>query len=48
MSPIEEFEENLAEIKRYQPNAWRIFWTGVNPFAMSYEHFKLRVLTVRS
>ncbi len=47
MSPMEEFEEDLAEIKRYQPNARRIFWTGANPFAMSYENLKLRALTVR-
>ena len=47
MSPIEEFEEDLTEIKNYQPNARRIFWTGANPFAMSYENLKLRALTVR-
>ncbi len=47
MSPIEEFEEDLAEIKKYQPNARRIFWTGANPFAMSYKSLKLRALTVR-
>lgn len=47
MSPIEEFEEDLAEIKTYQPYAKRIFWTGANPFAMSYENLKLRALTVR-
>ncbi len=47
MSPMEEFEEDLAEIKSYQPNARRIFWTGANPFAMSYENLKLRALTVR-
>ena len=47
MSPMEEFEEDLAEIKRYQPNARRIFWTGANPFAMSYENLRLRALTVR-
>ncbi len=47
MSPIEEFEEDLAEIKGYQPYARRIFWTGANPFAMSYENLKLRALTVR-
>lgn len=47
MSPIEEFEEDLAEIKQYQPYARRIFWTGANPFAMSYENLKLRALTVR-
>ena len=47
MSPMEEFEEDLAEIKSYQPYARRIFWTGANPFAMSYENLKLRALTVR-
>lgn len=47
MSPMEEFEEDLAEIKSYQPYARRIFWTGANPFSMSYENLKLRALTVR-
>ena len=47
MSPIEEFEEDLAEIKSYQPYARRIFWTGANPFAMSYDNLKHRALTVR-
>ncbi len=44
---MKEFEEDLAEIKTYQPNARRIFWTGANPFAMSYENLRLRALTVR-
>lgn len=47
MSPIEEFEEDLAEIKKYQPYARRLFLTGANPFAMSYENLKLRALTVK-
>lgn len=47
MSPIEEFEKDLAEIKTYQPYARRIFWTGANPFAMDYSNLKLRALTVR-
>lgn len=47
MSPMEEFEEDLAEIKRYQPYARRIFWTGANPFAMSYENLRLRARMVR-
>lgn len=47
MSPIEEFEEDLAEIKDYQPYARRIFLTGANPFAMSYENLKLRALIIR-
>ncbi len=47
MSPMEEFEADLAEIKMYQPDARRIFLTGANPFAMNYENLKLRALTVR-
>ena len=47
MSPLEEFEADLAEIKSYVPNTRRIFWTGANPFAMSYDNLKLRALTVR-
>lgn len=47
MSPVDEFEEDLAEIKSYQPNARRVFLTGANPFAMSYENLRLRALTVR-
>ena len=47
LSPIKEFEEDLAEIKSYQPYARRIFWTGANPFAMSYDNLKLRALTAR-
>lgn len=47
MSPIKEFEEDLAEIKHYQPYARRLFWTGASPFAMSYDNLKLRALTVR-
>lgn len=47
LSSLKEFEENLAEIKSYQPNARRIFLTGANPFALSYETLKPYVLTVR-
>lgn len=48
MSPMEIFEQDLAEIKSYQPHARRIFWTGASPFAMSYDNLKLRALTVRN
>jgi radical SAM superfamily enzyme YgiQ (UPF0313 family) len=47
MSPLSEFEEDLNEIKSYQPNARRIFITGANPFALSYERIKPYILTVR-
>ena len=47
ISPLSEFEEGLNEIKSYQPNARRIFITGANPFALSYERIKPYILTVR-
>lgn len=47
MSPLSVFEKDLAEIKQFQPYTRRIFWTGANPFAMSYENLKLRALMVR-
>ena len=47
LSPIEEFEADLEEIKFYQPYARRLFWTGGNPFSLSYQNLKLRALTVR-
>lgn len=46
MSPLKEFEEDLAELKKYQPTARRIFWTGANPFVMSYENLHERALLV--
>ncbi|MCI8285397.1 MAG: radical SAM protein [Firmicutes bacterium] len=47
ISPLSEFEADLNEIKTYQPNARRIFITGANPFALSYERLKPYILTVR-
>lgn len=47
MSPLEEIEEDLAEIRRYQPRARRVFWTGGNPFAMNYENLSIRARLVR-
>lgn len=36
MSPISEIESDLAVIQEYQPFARRLFLTGANPFALSY------------
>lgn len=47
VASLAEFERNLDEIKSYQPNARRIFLTGANPFALSYERLKPYILTVR-
>lgn len=44
---LAEFEEDLREIQSYQPYARRIFLTGANPFALSYEKLKPYILTVR-
>lgn len=46
MSPLEEWAEDLKELQFYQPTARRIFWTGANPFVMSYENLKTRALMV--
>ena len=46
MSPLKEFEDDLAELRKYQPTARRIFWTGANPFVMSYENLAKRALLV--
>lgn len=47
LSPMAEFEADLAELQQYQPTAKRLFWTGADPFSLSYEQLKLRALTVR-
>lgn len=47
MASLGQFEEDLQEIKDYQPHARRLFLTGANPFALSYERLKPYVLTVR-
>lgn len=46
MSPLEEWRADLAELASYQPYARRIFWTGANPFVMSYEKLRERALAV--
>lgn len=47
MSPMEELEEDLAEIKAAQPYARRVFLTGANPFAMSFDQLSQRAMTIR-
>lgn len=48
LSPLNEWEEDLKELSYYQPTARRIFWTGANPFAMSYENLKTRAFLVHN
>lgn len=47
MSPLEEFEEDLAEIQKFAPRTRRVFWTGANPFAMDYQNLALRAQLTR-
>lgn len=47
LSPLAEFEGDLAEIQRLQPNARRVFWTGASPFVLRYEELRLRALVTR-
>lgn len=48
MSPLQEFQEDLEELAKYQPTARRIFLTGANPFVMSYEKLAERALLVHN
>lgn len=36
VSPLSEVEEDLRVIKQWQPRARRVYLTGANPFALSY------------
>lgn len=36
MSPLSEIEEDLQVIRQWQPRARRLYLTGANPFALSY------------
>lgn len=36
MSPLSEIEEDLRVIRQWQPRARRVYLTGANPFALSY------------
>ena len=40
MSPLSEVEEDLKEISRYHRNAKRVFFTGANPFVLSFDKLK--------
>lgn len=37
MSPLSEIEEDLQVIRAWQPRARRVYLTGANPFALSYD-----------
>lgn len=45
MSPLDEIRQDLEVIQEYQPFARRLFLTGANPFALSYNRlFQLGIL----
>lgn len=47
LSPITEIEEDLRVIQTYQPKARRVFLTGANPFALSYNRLLELGLLIR-
>ncbi len=40
MSPLSEVEEDLKEMSNYYRNAKRVFFTGANPFVLSFDKLK--------
>lgn len=40
MSPLAEVEEDLKEISHYYRNTKRVFFTGANPFVLSFDKLK--------
>ncbi len=40
MSPLSEVEADLKEMSRYYRNAKRVFFTGANPFVLSFDKLK--------
>lgn len=47
MSPLSEVEEDLKEISCYYRNAKRVFFTGANPFVLSFDKLKTLAGLVR-
>lgn len=47
MSPISEIEEDLQVIRQWQPRARRVYLTGANPFALSYNRLMGIALLLR-
>lgn len=47
LSPISEVEADLKVIRNYQPKARRVFLTGANPFALSYNRLLELGLLIR-
>ncbi len=48
MSPLSEVEEDLKEISRDYRNAKRVFFTGANPFGLSFDKLKTLAGLVRT
>ncbi len=47
LTPMEEFEADLREIKAYQPHARRVFLTGGNPFALPFARLEAYIGAIR-
>ena len=46
VSPMSEIVSDLEIIRHYQPRARRVFLTGANPFALSFDRLKELAMTV--
>ncbi len=47
MSPFDEIEADLRIAQQYQPQARRVFLTGANPMALSFDRLKTLAITIR-
>ena len=47
MATMEELEQEIALIKHYQPNTRQIYFTGEDPFVLSYEKIKKILLKIQ-
>lgn len=47
VSPMEEIEEDLAEIRESNPNAERIYLLSADPFSLGFEKLKAIALKIK-
>ena len=46
IAPLERFERDLDEVKRFVPSTRRIWLTGGSPFQMSFSQLEQRAMVV--
>lgn len=47
MSPLSEVKSDMQELSRHYPDARRVFFTGANPFALSFEKLEALAALVK-